>query len=216
MRLYNDSRQQWLEERKKGIGGSDASSILGLNPYKTNIELWEEKTNRRKELDISDNINVKYGVDSEPYLRKLFELDFPCYTVKHKNFNIIKHKEYDFLLASLDGELIEKSTKRKGILEIKTTTIKNATQSEKWNNKIPMNYYIQVLHYLLVTGYDFAVVKAQIKTEIEDEVYIKVNHYKIEKRDVTVDIDYLLKKEIEFWQHNVLKDIKPNLLLPEL
>ena len=48
------TREDWLEERKKGIGGSDAATILGLNPYKTTIELWEEKTGRKDAPDISD------------------------------------------------------------------------------------------------------------------------------------------------------------------
>ena len=44
------NREEWLKERKKGIGGSDAATVLGKNPWKTNVELWEEKTGRRKAL----------------------------------------------------------------------------------------------------------------------------------------------------------------------
>ena len=40
------SRDEWLKERTKGIGGSDVSTILGLNPYKTPLQLWEEKTGK--------------------------------------------------------------------------------------------------------------------------------------------------------------------------
>ena len=45
------TRNEWLEERKKGIGGSDAAAIIGANPYKDNIKLWEEKA-RRKEPEV--------------------------------------------------------------------------------------------------------------------------------------------------------------------
>ena len=55
----NLTREQWLEERKKGIGGSDAATIMGLNPYKTNVDLWEEKTGRKDAEDISDKSYVQ-------------------------------------------------------------------------------------------------------------------------------------------------------------
>ena len=37
------SREEWLEGRKGHIGGSDASACVGMNPYKDNVQLWEEK-----------------------------------------------------------------------------------------------------------------------------------------------------------------------------
>src|SRR6059058_4244881 len=37
-------RQQWLEVRRGGIGSSDAAAAVGLNPYKSMLELWLEKT----------------------------------------------------------------------------------------------------------------------------------------------------------------------------
>ena len=67
------TREKWLEERKKGIGGSDAAAILGLNPYKDNIKLWEEKTGRRQAEDISEKEYVKYGTNAEDLLRELFK-----------------------------------------------------------------------------------------------------------------------------------------------
>ncbi|HFC9341278.1 TPA: YqaJ viral recombinase family protein, partial [Enterococcus hirae] len=38
------SHQEWLEDRKKGIGGSDVATVLGLNKYKSPYQLWLEKT----------------------------------------------------------------------------------------------------------------------------------------------------------------------------
>ena len=91
------TREEWLEERKKGIGGSDAATILGLNPYKTSIQLWEEKTGRKQAEDISDKPYVQYGTKAEDHLRELFKLDFPQYEVSHQENTIIKHPEYPFL-----------------------------------------------------------------------------------------------------------------------
>ena len=61
--------ETWLKERSKGIGGSDAACILGLNPYKTNVELWKEKTGRAKAQDISQKPCVIYGKKAEEYAR---------------------------------------------------------------------------------------------------------------------------------------------------
>ena len=36
------SKEQWLEARKCGIGGSDAASVLGLNPYKSSVIIYME------------------------------------------------------------------------------------------------------------------------------------------------------------------------------
>ena len=57
-RIQFDSFDSWLNARH-GIGGSDASAVLGLNPYKTNIELYLEKTGQRMAPDISDKDYVK-------------------------------------------------------------------------------------------------------------------------------------------------------------
>ena len=122
------TREDWLEERKKGIGGSDAATILGLNPYKTSIDLWEEKTGRKDAEDISDKPYVKYGTKAEDHLRELFKLDFPQYEVTHQENAIIKHPIYPFLFASLDGQLVDKNTGELGILEIKTTNILQSMQ----------------------------------------------------------------------------------------
>ena len=115
------NRQAWLELRKKGIGASDASAVVGMNPYKTNVELWEEKTGRRESEDISGKPYVKYGIEAEAPLRKLFFLDFPQYKGTYKPYDVIYHPVYHFLFATLDGRLKEIETSRKGTLEVKTT-----------------------------------------------------------------------------------------------
>lgn len=112
--------------------------------------------------DISDKPYVKYGTEAEPLIRRLFSLDFPEYQVLYHENRILRSVEYPFMQASLDGELTDQEG-RKGILEIKTTNIMNSAQWGKWDDRIPDNYYIQVLHYLLVTGYQFAVLRAHIR-----------------------------------------------------
>lgn len=210
------SREEWLKERQKGIGGSDAAVILGLNPYKNNIRLWEEKTGKVQAEDISDKPYVKYGTQAEDLLRELFKLDFPQYEVSHDENTIIKHPKYPFLFASLDGQLVDKETGELGILEIKTTNILQSMQKEKWKEKIPDNYFCQVLHYLNVTGYSFAILKAQLKYDFDGDIKLETRHYKINRCDFEEDIKELEKAEVEFWTKYVEKDIQPPLELPNL
>jgi putative phage-type endonuclease len=207
-------RLQWLEQRKNGIGGSDAAAIIGANPYKTSIELWEEKTGIRED-DFVENEFTKYGKDAEAPLRELFILDHPQYEVTHDEFKVHQHEQYPFLQASLDGELVDKETGEYGILEIKTTNILQSMHREKWNGQIPQNYYIQVLHYMYVKNASFAILKAQLKTVYENEVRHATKHYTFRRGEGTIDndIEYLIAREKEFWNFNVLQNVRPALIL---
>lgn len=211
--LQLDSREEWLKHRDR-IGGSDASAILGMNPYRTNIELWQIKTGQLIPEDISDKPYVKYGTQAEMHLRGLFRLDFPEYQVEYVENNMFLNDKYPFAHASLDGWLTDQDG-RKGILEIKTTNILQSMQKEKWNHRIPDNYYIQVLHYLMVTEFDYAILKAQLKSEFNGEIYLQTRHYKIERSEVQEDIDFLESSERKFWKQ-VQERKRPDLILPEI
>lgn len=210
-----DSREEWLEHRLNGIGGSEISAIIGCNPYMTNVDLWKYKTGQLEHEDISDKSYVKYGTNAEPLLRELFKLDYPEYDVFYEENNSFKNDKYPFALASLDGWLVERETGRKGVWECKTTNILQSMQKEKWNGRIPDNYYCQVLMYMAVIEADFAVLKAQLKTEFNGEVYCQTKHYKIERSDVEQDIEYIMQKGAEFWEY-VKTRKQPPLLLPEI
>lgn len=208
-----NSREEWLQSRKR-IGGSDASAILGRNPYKSNIELWQEKTGRTAPEDISDKPYVKYGIAAEEHLRELFKLDYPDYTVCYEENNIWVNDRMPWAHASLDGWLIDKDG-RKGIWECKTTNILQSMQKEKWKQQVPDNYYVQILHYLMVTEFDFVKLKAQLKYDFGGGVYLQTRHYHIERSEVQEDIDYLMQKETEFWEY-VKSGIRPPLILPQI
>ena len=209
-----ESREEWLKARAGRIGGSDASAIVGLNPYMDNVTLWKIKTGQLVPEDISDKPYVKYGTEAEEHLRKLFSLDFPEYQVFYEENNMWFNSDYPFGHASLDGWLVDQDG-RKGILEIKTTNILQSMQKEKWNHQIPDNYYIQLLHYLMVTEFDFAVLKAQLKFDYGGDIVLSTRHYKIERSEVEEDIKLLKSSEFEFWQQ-MRKGIKPALILPEI
>ena len=222
MRRINDhitmlelsSRDEWLQARGKRIGGSEASAVVGLNPYMSNTDLWSIKTGRREAEDISDKPYVRYGHDAEPLLRELFKLDFPDYKVGYVDNNLFLNSRYPWAHASLDGWLQDPEG-RTGILEIKTTEILQSMQKEKWKDRIPDNYYLQVLHYMMVMEADFACLKAQLKYDYDGDIYLQIRHYWIERQDVENDIRILSEKEEEFW-HHMQNSTRPATLLPEI
>lgn len=214
------NREQWLQERKKGIGGSDVACIFGMSPYKTNVELWEEKVGIREPEDISQKDYVKNGTDSEDALRNLFAVDYQQYDVEHKEYESINNKEYPFIRVSPDGKLTEKSTGRKGFLEIKRCEIMNHRQYEKWKDgKIPQNYYLQTLQYFLAEPeFDFGYLRAYLIRRLADGTVIReIRDYLIanSRTEVQDDLDYLKPKEIEFWRFVETK-VRPPRILPQI
>ncbi|WP_428048363.1 YqaJ viral recombinase family protein, partial [Candidatus Proelusimicrobium excrementi] len=100
-----NTREEWLKNRVKGIGGSEAAAVLGLSK-------WAIKTGKKEPEDIAGKDYVQYGIKAEPLIRGLFALDNPQYEVIYDEFNSYQNAEYPFLLASVDGILKEKETGR--------------------------------------------------------------------------------------------------------
>lgn len=215
MILRIDNHADWLKARQnQGIGGSEAGCVLGVNKYQSNVELWELKTGRREAPDLSNNSAVQFGKFAEPHLRELFRQDYPEYQVDYHEFWIYVNDQYPFIFATLDGELTALDGSR-GILEIKTTTIQNKLQWDEWDGRIPDSYYAQCLHQLAATGWDFVILKAYIRYHVDGEVRVTIRHYRIDRKDVKSEINYLIARETKFWQ-DVQNDRCPNLILPAI
>lgn len=207
-----NSREDWLKERR-GIGGSDSAAIIGENPWKNNVDLWLEKTGQKKQEEISDNPAIVFGNQAEPLIRKLFEYDHPEMKVFYEENNLFRNDKYPFAHASLDGWL-EDEKGRKGILEIKTSTISRGSQSEKWRGRVPNNYYCQILHYMMVLEADFAILRAYIRYPY-GTFNAQMNEYRVEREDVEEEIEYLKEQEEQFWSY-VERKVQPPLVLPEI
>ena len=208
--------EEWQAARAKGIGASEASAIVGCNPYMSNIDLWKIKTGRKQAADISSSAHVAYGHAAEGPLRELFALDYPQYEVTYGGaYDMVRHPQYPWLFATLDGRLKERETGRLGVYEGKTTEILRSLAKEKWRDGIPQNYYVQNLHQLLATTWDFAVLHAQLKRVWDGNVKCTRQIYLIERTEVQDDLDYLLEEEIKFWGY-VQRDEMPPLILPEI
>lgn len=218
MNLYEDTEQysvhiytshkEWLKGRHS-IGGSDASTFIGMNPYKTNNQLWKEKKGIVKAKEVTSEA-IDHGNDLEPVLRFWFQQSYKDYDVKYQENAILQSKKHDFMLYSPDGLLFHEE-KGRGIFESKTTLIQNANMLEEWNNQIPQHYYIQILHGLLVTDFDYVVLVAELRFAWNDRVEIRV--YYFYREEVKEDLEFLLDKELWNWNEFYFKDKEPPLVL---
>lgn len=207
------TRKEWLEERRKSIGGSEAAAVIGLSPWTSNTDLWDIKTGNAEPDEFSNEF-VEYGTKAERLLRELYALDFPTMTVQYEPNNLFRNDSYPWAHVSLDGWLTDSDGNR-GVLEIKTGRINTALQAGKWRDRIPDHYYVQVLHEIAVYDADFAVVKAHLKHENRGELWIETKHYTIYRVDVQDEIDYLMDEEKKFWE-TVQNGTRPNRRLPEI
>ena len=194
------NREEWLKNRERTVGGSEAAALVGKNPYMSNIDLWRIKTGQQAKENIDDKEYVIYGRNAEEHLRALFALDYPQYEVDYIDNNSFWNDKYPWASASLDGWLTDQDG-RKGILEIKTTNILQSMQKEKWDHRIPDNYYCQCLWYMGVTEFDFAILKAQLKYDYAGGVFLTTKHYHMDRAEVQEDIDYLMQRGESFAEY---------------
>lgn len=195
---YVKDVDQWHELRGKGIGGSDAGIVMNVSNYKTPYQLWEEKTGKVDRPFIT-NEAIEKGNLLEPLMFEMFKAFYSkeYEVIDTKNISL-SSKQFPFLRANLDGALIERSTGKKGILEIKSTTIQNAAMFRQWNNdNLPILYFFQCLHYMYTTGFDFVVVYAILDIPWANRQETRV--IKMYREDLEADIKYLIKTELWFW-----------------
>lgn len=209
------TREEWIVCRKQGIGGSDAGCIVGANPWKSARQLWLEKTGKVIPDDIGDKPAVRFGKEAEAHLRALFCLTYPEYTCEYHEFRMYANDQKPYIFATLDGELTNAS-KRRGILEIKTTTIQTASQWDEWESRIPQQYYVQILHQFLACNWaEFVELFVHIRYHKDNEVRATLRKYRIERSEVQNDLQKLEKEETAFWQ-SVQDGIEPPDMLPEI
>lgn len=210
MKVLN-SREEWLKERGSRIGGSDASCLIGLNPWKSNVQLFREKMHPENIKEI-DNEAMAYGREAEPLLRRLFQMDHPDYKIKYVENNLWLNDKFPFAHASLDG-WTSRDEGGMDVLEIKTATIRSRVQAQDWENRIPNNYYCQVLWYMMVTEAQYAYVTALLRRDGGDSIIR--THYIERDKNVEADIEILKNTGEWFWQ-NLQEGREPSLILPNV
>lgn len=183
--------QDWLEWRHKGIGGSDAGAVCGLNPYRSAIDVYVDKTSKTVEAK-EPNETMRLGNDLEEYVAKRWE-EATGKKVRKNNF-LMAHDDYPFMQANIDREVVGENA----ILECKTASPYSA---DKWaDGGIPPHYVIQCLHYMAVTGAEKCYLACLIFQR-------GVEFREIERDEETINA--LIEMESKFWNENVLKKQMP-------
>lgn len=178
----------WHEQRDKGVGGSDAGVIMGVNHWKNIQQLWEEKTGRRKPEDISHKPAVILGNALEPALRDEYAYRHPDVQVIEPQY-MLQDTQHPWRQASLDG-VITCPDGMKEVLEIKTVGLPSTRYWEP--DTVPISYICQVLHYMAVSGYRRARLIAMIGNSRIVERVVERDELLIDMIENAVD---------EFWEH---------------
>ncbi len=200
--LFLKNREEWLKARETRIGGSEASSLIGMNKYTSLHDLWERKI-KGVQSDVSNEL-IEYGNTMEPLLRELYKIKHPEMDVQYSGNTILYSKKYEWVSYSPDGLLWDGS--RAGILEIKTSFIRNSNMNEEWKDSIPQNYFIQVLWGLICTGFEYVDLIAELRY-LDGNSSIK--QYHIEKIEVLDDMEYLLSESRKVWEHYFKEKVEP-------
>jgi putative phage-type endonuclease len=174
--------EEWLKHRQKSIGGSDASAILGMNTYCSPYTVWADKLGKLPPKE--DNEAMRLGRDLEDYVAKRFT-EKTGKRVRREN-SIITNPDYPYAHANVDRMVVGEDAG----LECKTTSAMNLKRFK--NGEYPENYYVQCVHYLMVTG--------------AKRWYLGVLILGVEFRDFVIERDEgeiaaLAKSEEAFWEY---------------
>ena len=196
VRTRDLSRDEWLTVRRQGIGSSDAAAAVGLNPYKSQLQLWMEKTGRDGALpvvDPSDDQSPMYwGTLLEPIVAAHYTRR-SGHRVRRVNA-VLQHPEHSWMLANIDREVVGASDVQ--ILECKTAGIHGA---RLWRDGVPEYVQLQVMHQLAVTGKQAADVAVLLGGQ-------ELQVFRIERDDTL--IAQLVALEQQFWGY-VERDQQP-------
>ena len=186
----NMSREEWLAHRRKGIGGSDASAILGLNPYSSPLNVYLDKIGKAEEQETTEA--MRQGTDLEQYVANRFTEDTGK-KVKKCN-KILQHPDYPWMIANIDRKVQGENAG----LECKTTSPYSKFKFDE--GEINPHYYWQCMHYMAVTGAEKWYVAIVVLGKAFHAFEIKRNRSEIQR---------LIDAEQDFWENHVVRREPP-------
>ena len=137
------ARDEWLELRRTGLGGSDAAAALGLSPYTSPLALYLDKVDPQPD---EDKEIFEAGRRAEPLILKWFADQTALSVERHAI--MLRSRRWNWMLANLDGFVIEKD----GSLSIVEAKNVGAYNADQWLDGPPIHVRLQGMHYLAVTG----------------------------------------------------------------
>ena len=175
---------EWLELRRQGIGGSDASVVCGFNRYKSQMELWLEKTGQMPVQPAGEA--AYWGTQLEDVVRQEFSHRTGIEVTRRPE--LLQSGDHPFMLANVDGICMD-TENGPCIFEAKTAS---AYKAQEWVNAVPDEYQLQVQHYMAVTD----CVGAYVAVLIGGNTFRW--HY-VERDDELISM--IVRLEADFWQH---------------
>ncbi|AXE91065.1 YqaJ viral recombinase family protein [Paraburkholderia terricola] len=183
------SREDWLEVRKSGIGGSDAAAAVGLHPYQSALELWLIKTGRDASLPLPNPDDTTEPVYWGTLLEPIVAASYTKQTgnrVRRVNA-VLRHRSIPWMLANIDREVV--GSRDVQLLECKTA---GEFGARLWRDGVPEYVQIQAQHQLAVTGRQAADVALLLCGQ-------KLEVHRVERDDAL--IARLIELESDFWRH---------------
>lgn len=174
-----------IQNRKKGIGASEAGIVMGLNQHISPYHLWLIKTGQKEPDDISELPQVYWGNLHEEAIANEYEKIMNCKV--RRVTNTLYHKKYPFMLCHLDRK-IEGAPK---VLECKFAMFARDEWGPAGSDIVPMPYIVQVQYQLAVTGYEEADLAVLI-----GGCDFRVYHFRREEKL----IEKITEKVSEFWK----------------
>ena len=207
-----DTKEEWLNIRKEGIGGSDVACILGHSPFKNIKDIYQSKISDVEQIT---NKAIEFGNAFESIIFESFKYKYKDYyeVLDYKNV-MFRNIWNPFLQASLDGVLVNKNNLEVGILEIKTVQERKGKWYDASGNRITPLYYLdQAVHYFNVTNASYIVFYALINYEnpINDRDMEFLTPRVYFRKDLEEYCKNVFRECHRFWHENVLKRIEPNL-----
>jgi putative phage-type endonuclease len=191
----NSARSKaWVEERRKGIGGSDMPVILGVSPFKTKRELWLEKTGRMP--DPEPTPAMERGRHLEDMIAHIYAQKTGRRVVRRRK--AIVHPHFEFLRANIDRQIQSTNGKGPGVLEIKAPGLHVFSKCKR--EGLPAYYFVQLQHYLTVTGRQWGSFMV-FSAERWDGIHFDIDY------DPGLS-DLMVERADEFW-HTVEQGIEP-------
>ena len=186
-RLF-DSREGWLAARRKGVGSSDASVIVGASQYSGVLELYADKIGLSEEKTAP---HKEWGHNLERVIAQAWSEETGRPISGWREHTITQSEKYPWQIATLDEVCPEADGKDgPGVVEIKNSF---SLRAREWQEELPLYVLAQVAHQLAVTGFKWASVG----------VLIGGNDFKWidQDRDDEMEqlIESLTKIEAEFW-----------------
>lgn len=198
----------WRQARQNSIGASDAAAVMGISPWKTEAQLWDEKANG-KTLDFHNADTVR-GHRSESHILELYGIETGRKIFSGERIMLMSNHN-PFMSCTLDG--IDFTDENNPIIiEVKSVKFSHGEWSDE---KIPDYYFTQLLHQLAVTGWNEAILLVRF-TRNEGWESASERLYHVKREDVQDQIDKLVRKESKFWNEYVVNKKRPPCRMPTL